>query len=162
MRVVFASLALALASGQGILLQKPAKDPRTIEAKQLTVTTSQSVTEATPRSTVSLFVDVFPREKMHVYAPEQKGGYIRIELALEDQPGVIVAKTVFPKASDYHFAPLNETFKVFAKPFRIRQDVTALRTPVTINGTLRYQACDDLVCYRPDQVKVSWKISRAE
>lgn len=149
---------VALAGLQPAL--KPGQSPATVEARQLTVTSSQSQLAAIGGGKVSLLVDVFPKAKMHVYAPEQKGGYIRIDLALDAHPAIKAAKPVFPRASDYYFAPLEETFKVFAAPFRIRQDVTVsqLTRPVTLTGTLRYQACDDQVCYRPDQVKLSWTI----
>jgi hypothetical protein len=42
----------------------------------------------------------------------------------------------------------------------LRQRAGAKDT-LTINGTLKYQACDDLVCYRPDSLPVSWKIGLA-
>lgn len=157
MRLILSSL-IALAAVQPAL--QPAQAPHTIDARQLTVTTSHSPVVAASGAKVSLLVDVFPKPKMHVYAPEQKGGYIRIELVLDKHASITPARAVFPKASDYYFAPLEETFKVYDAPFRIRQDVTLARPakPVTITGTLRYQACDDLVCYRPDEVKLSWTI----
>ena len=107
---------------------------------------------------------------MHVYAPEQTGGYIRIALDLDEDAAVRAAKPLFPKASNYYFAPLKETFKVFNTPFRIRQDVTialtaelrrraAAKETLAITGTLKYQACDDEVCYRPDEVKVAWSVA---
>jgi len=156
-RVIFTSL-FVLAAAQPA--PQPAKAPTTIQARQLAVTKSQSHLAAARGDRVSLLVDVAPKAKMHVYAPEQKGGYIRIELALDTHAAIKRAKAVFPKASDYYFAPLGETFKVYDAPFRIRQDVTItqITRPVTITGTLRYQACDDLVCYRPDEVKLSWTI----
>lgn len=149
---------------------KPAKDPRTLQGRQLAVTLSQSALAAAPGATLSLFADVLPKPKMHVYAPEQTGGYIRIELTLDDHAAVIEGKPVFPKASDYYFEPLDETFKVFDAPFRIRQHITIASTPalrrraaagetLTLTGTLRYQACDDQVCYRPDQVKLTWNVA---
>jgi hypothetical protein len=30
---------------------------------------------------------------------------------------------------------------------------------VTVKGTLKYQACDEAVCYRPEQVSVSWTLT---
>jgi hypothetical protein len=77
---------------------------------------------------------------------------------------------VFPKPEKYFFAPLKETQLVYSKPFRIVQNVTlaaatALReaghTPasaVTITGKLRYQACDDTICYFPKDLPVSWTV----
>ena len=148
---------------------KPAERPLALQGRQLAITASQSRLTAAPGATMSLLVDVFPKPKMHVYAPEQTGGYIRVELMLDDDAAVKEAKPIFPKASDYYFEPLKETFKVFDGPFRIRQDITIASTPalrrraaaketLTLTGTLRYQACDDQVCYRPDTIKVSWTI----
>lgn len=166
--LALASFALASQSAPAQTL-KPSERPQALQGRQLAVTTSQSRVAAAPGQTVSLLVDVFPKPKMHVYAPEQTGGYIRIELALDDDAAVKEAKPIFPKASDYYFEPLKETFKVFDAPFRIRQDITiaatpemrkraAAKTPLALTGTLRYQACDDQVCYRPDTIKVSWTI----
>jgi DsbC/DsbD-like thiol-disulfide interchange protein len=161
--LAFAAFALMSQAAPASIL-KPAERPQTLQGRQLAVTTSQSRAGAAAGGTVSLFVDVFPKPKMHVYAPEQTGGYIRIELTLDDDPAVKEAKPVFPKGADYYFEPLKETFKVFDAPFRIRQDVTltasSSRAPVTLTGTLRYQACDDQVCYRPDTIKVSWTVDR--
>ena len=159
-----------LASVTQAAIPKAAKNPKAIDGRQLSVTTSQSDGVAAPGTKLSLYVDVRPKPKMHVYAPEQTGGYIRIELDLDDDAAFTAAKPVFPKASNYYFAPLNETFKVFDAPFRIRQDVTIALTPalrrraaakgtLTLTGTLRYQACDDQVCYRPDEVNVTWTVA---
>lgn len=150
--------------------QKPAKQPRAVEGRQLSAVSSQSDLAAAPGTKLSLLVDVVPKPGMHVYAPEQTGGYIRIDLDLDEDAAFTPAKPVFPKASDYRFEPLNETFKVFDAPFRIRQDITLALTPalrrraaardtLAITGTLRYQACDDQVCYRPDDIKVAWTVA---
>lgn len=149
---------------------RPARAARTVEGRQLSVTLSQSDLSAAPGTKFTLYVDGVPKPGMHVYAPEQTGGYIRVALTLDDEPAVSLAEPVFPKAADYHFAPLNETFKVYDAPFRIRQDVTVALTPalrkraaaketLTLSGTLRYQACDDTLCYRPDQIAVTWTIA---
>ena len=66
--------------------------------------------------------------------------------------------------------PLHERQLVYAKPFRIVQDVTLRRhagqtaastggAAVAITGTLRYQACDDTICYLPTTIPVSWTVS---
>lgn len=170
-RTTFAILVAATSLWQSPAapVLKPAERPQAVQGRQLAITASQSRVAAAPGQTVSLLVDVFPKPKMHVYAPEQTGGYIRIELTIDDDAAVKEAKPVFPKGSDYYFEPLKETFKVFDAPFRIRQDVTIAATPalrkraaaketLTLTGTLRYQACDDQVCYRPDTVKLSWTI----
>lgn len=149
---------------------KPAKQPRPLNGRYLDATLSQSDVAAAPGTKLSLLVDVVPKPKMHVYAPEQTGGYIRVELTLEPNPAFKLDPAVFPKASDYYFEPLKETFKVFDAPFRIRQDLAialtadtrkraAAKETLAITGTLRYQACDDQVCYRPETLPVSWTIN---
>jgi DsbC/DsbD-like thiol-disulfide interchange protein len=127
------------------------------ETKHLTIT--PSVSQAGGR--VSLIVDVVPKPKMHVYAPEQKD-YIPISLTLAAADGVRAGQAQFPKAEKWFFEPLKETQLVYSKPFRITQPITLTKSSatVTINGTLRYQACDDSICYLPQNVPVSWTIAR--
>ena len=182
-RILYAAavaLVLAQASGRdvarpatgGVLLpiaQKPLKLPRPLAGRYLDATLSQSDTTAAPGTRLALIVDVVPKPKMHVYAPEQTGGYIRIELTLDPDAAIKIEPAALPKASNYYFEPLKETFKVYDKPFRIRQDLSialtadvrrraAAKEPLAITGTLRYQACDDQVCYRPETLPVSWTI----
>lgn len=155
--------------GPQAAVPKPELRPRAIEGRQLSIVSSQSAVSASPGATVSLFVDVTPKPKMHVYAPEERGQYIRIELALERSLSFRARKAVYPKASDYFFAPLEQTFKVYARPFRIRQDIVipnsaevrglaAAGKTVTVAGKLNYQACDDEVCYRPQEIDVVWTV----
>ena len=135
----------------------PTDKPNVTETKHLTIT--PSVSQAGGR--ISLIVDVVPKPKMHVYAPEQKD-YIPISLTLTVTDGVRAGQAQFPKAEKWFFEPLKETQLVYSKPFRITQPVTLTKSPaaVTINGTLRYQACDDSICYLPQNVPVSWTIAK--
>ena len=126
-----------------------------IETMHVKVATSVK-DAATRRAT--LVVDVEPKRRMHVYAPGQPG-FIVVSLTLEKDPAFTAAAPKFPKPEKIVFAPLNETQLVYAKPFRIVQDVTRTRRgPLTIKGTLRYQACDDTVCYRPTNVPLEWTV----
>jgi DsbC/DsbD-like thiol-disulfide interchange protein len=95
---------------------------------------------------------------MHVYAPEQKD-VIPITLKLATDESVRTQALKYPKPEKYFFAPLKETQFVYSKPFRITQPVTlAAAGQVTITGTVRYQACDDSICYLPQNVPVSWTV----
>lgn len=126
---------------------------------------------AAPGARVTLLADVTPGPKMHVYAPGQQG-YISIAIEFAPSSDFKAAPAKFPASQPYFFAPANETVNVYNTPFQIAQDVTiaataalrkraAAKETLTIAGTLKYQACDDLVCYRPDSVPVSWKIELA-
>jgi hypothetical protein len=106
---------------------------------------------------------------MHVYAPGQTT-YIPVALTLDANDAVKPHTPAFPTAETYFFKPLNETQRVFSRPFRVVQDLTVALTPgvrtrarqpgatLEITGTLRYQACDDEVCYLPARVPLSWTI----
>lgn len=155
--------ALALVARQG------AGAARKIDTPHILLTTSSSDTAAAPGTRISLFLDVTPKPKMHVYTPEQKE-LIPISISLTDDAAFKTHAAKFPKSEQYFFEPLGETQLVYSKPFRIVQDVTIALTPamrqrargsgatLTIAGTLRYQACDDKVCYMPQDVPVSWTI----
>ena len=78
---------------------------------------------------MSLFIDIAPRPKMHVYAPDQKD-YIPVALALASDAAYKGAAPQFPKAETYFFAPLKETQRVYSKPFRIVQPVTLAPTAI--------------------------------
>ena len=130
------------------------------DTKHLKISASAKPAAAAPGARVSLFVDVEPKPKMHVYAPDQKE-YIPIALTLTPDEAFKAQPIRFPPAEKYFFAPLKETQQVYSKPFRIEQPVTlgkGAAGDVTIKGTVRYQACDDAICYVPQNVPVAWTI----
>jgi hypothetical protein len=128
----------------------------------LTMATSASTTPARPGSVVQLFVDVIPDLNVHVYAPGAKD-YLPVALELTPAAGVAIGKLAYPKAQDLYFEPLKEHVPVFSAPFRLVQSVTIARTSkagqsITLTGALKYQACDDKVCFNPVTAPVSWTI----
>jgi hypothetical protein len=141
----------------------------TAAGRQVTVRAGTADDEAAPGRRLTLIADVTPQPRMHVYSPEQTG-YIPVSLAIDDSPDFrAAAGPAFPPPGTYFFAPLNETVKVYDKPFRITQEITlaltrelrqraAARETLTITGKLDYQACDDAVCYRPDSIPLAWTV----
>lgn len=132
----------------------------------LTMATSASPTAAAPArpgSTVKLFVDVIPDPKVHVYAPGAKD-YLPIALEIAPAAGVTIGKLTYPKAQDLYFEPLKEHVPVFSAPFRLVQDVAIGRgvkpgQSLTLTGVLKYQACDDTICFNPVSAPVSWTVT---
>jgi DsbC/DsbD-like thiol-disulfide interchange protein len=142
-----------------IAWQGPSK---AIETRHARIATEATVA---PGGKLSLFVDVTPKPTMHVYAPGQKE-YIPVSLALEPNPALKTSPARFPKAETLVLPAINETQLVYSKPFRIVQDVTVARADgskpgdtLTLKGTLRYQACDDAICYLPINVPLTWSIA---
>jgi len=57
----------------------------------------------------------------------------------------------------------DERVPVFQKPFRLTQEVTldksaAAGSTVNVAGTVQLQACDDRVCYPPENVPIKWTV----
>jgi hypothetical protein len=156
---IMAFVATLLVQAPGETTKKP------IETAHLSVMTSISGisgisgTAVRAGGKVTLQLDVTPKPKMHVYSPGQDG-YIAIALTLDAAPGLTPAKAKYPAGEKYVMPALNETMLVYAKPFRITQDVTiAGAGEKTIKGSLRYQACDDAICYLPKTIPVEWTIA---
>jgi DsbC/DsbD-like thiol-disulfide interchange protein len=146
MRHLIAVASLLLAAG-------PVQDTPHLQLK-----TSTNVASVAAGGKVTLQIDVTPKPKMHVYAPGQDG-YIPIQLTLAEDAAFTAAKAKYPAGEKFVMPALNETQLVYAKPFRITEDVTlkpSASGTVTIKGTVRYQACDDAICYLPKNVPVEW------
>jgi hypothetical protein len=135
------------------------------ETLHLKIATSAAPETVAPGKRASLIVDVTPKPKMHVYAPGQPG-YISIALTLDPDPAFTAGKPKYPAGEKILIKILNETQLVYAKPFRITQDVTPsghdpAGGDLTIKGTLLYQACDDTICYLPVKVPLAWTVKLA-
>jgi DsbC/DsbD-like thiol-disulfide interchange protein len=140
-----------------------------IDTPHLTATISASTAAAAPGGRVSLFVEIAPKPKMHVYAPQQKDA-IAISLTIEPGRAFRLGTPVYPPPEKYFFAPLKETQFVYSKPFRIAQPLTLVSaaelrgaghppgTAIAITGKVRYQACDDTICYLPKELPVTWTL----
>jgi DsbC/DsbD-like thiol-disulfide interchange protein len=163
MRWVFCLAVVALlTAGARSHAQFPPPDPSRTDTKHLTITTSTSAPTAAPGDRLTLYVDVAPNPKMHVYAPDQTD-YIPIELKVEPASSFRAQAIQYPAAEQFFFEPLKETQRVYSKPFRMAVPITlaqkAAAEPLTIKGTVRYQACDDAICYLPQTVGVIWKVA---
>lgn len=148
-----ASLVLAIAMA----------GPAVTETHHLKVETSAQPAAAAPGAHVTLTIAVTPKPTMHVYAPGQDG-FIPISVTVDKSSAYTAAPATYPKGEKKLFPALNETQLVYSQPFRITQQLTLARSatsPVTVKGTVRYQACDDKVCYRPVSVPVTWTIEVA-
>jgi hypothetical protein len=157
-------LALALMAGGVVRAAAPT------ETKHLTIAVSSPAVPVAPGTRVSLTLDVTPKATMHVYAPGQKG-FVPISLTIQPDPEIATGAARFPKAEKLTVAPGDDAQLVYSKPIQIAQNVTVAATPAVLDrartpgatlivkGTLRYQACDDTICYVPVNVPVAWTIA---
>lgn len=156
--------AAVLAAVVMLLQQSPAVQPldspqrRTPE--HLTIVAGTRVEAVAPGSKLMLQLDITPKPGIHVYAPGAED-YLPISLALDRAPGVNPAALKYPKSTTMVFG--GQKIPVYDRPFRLVQEV--LLDPsvppgsLTIAGTVKYQACDDRVCFLPAVAPVSWTIT---
>jgi len=135
------------------------------ETAHLTIATSAAPETLKAGAKIALAVDVTPKPGVHVYAPGQDG-YIAITVKIDPQPAfATTGKPNYPTPEKFVVPAVNETQLVYNKPFRITQDVTLASKsrsgPLTIKGSIRYQACNDKVCFLPKEIPVTWTIKAA-
>lgn len=136
-----------------------------VEAKQLRLSPSASTNVVHPNQRVALFMDIDLMPKMHVYAPGVQG-YIAIEWKMTGT----AAKTYpvrYPAPEKLRLEVIKETVPVYQGHVRLAEDVVigpeAQVKPklneqgeMVLDGSLRYQACDDHECYIPETVPLKW------
>jgi hypothetical protein len=145
---------------------EPMSPHRTFSGKHVQLAVSATDQSVLGGERVALAIDVDLKPGLHVYAPGVEG-YIPIEWKLKDTGAATFFPVVFPSSRMLHLDAIDETVPVYEGRFRLVRDVTlapeAKLKPlldgageITIEGTLRYQACDDRLCYIPDTVPVKW------
>lgn len=124
-----------------------------------------------PNLRVTLVADFQLPPKMHVYAPEVQN-YIPIRFELDPSPYFTAHTTEYPKPEILFLPAIQEAVPVFQGRYQIRQDVTVAAEDVLrpvldgtreikIRGQLRYQACDDKICYLPQNIPLEWTLAVA-
>jgi hypothetical protein len=151
--VLAGSLVHAQPGGPAFLAEAP---PPRLETRHLQAQADGPVRVAADGRAV-ITVLVTPKPKMHVYAADVEG-YVPFTAKMDPLPGVTAGKVTYPPSEIYVFPPTGESSRAYMKPFKVTQALVvapevrkamAEGRSVTASVTLRYQACDDSVCYRP-------------
>ncbi len=151
---------------------RPEAGQTEVEGKQLKLaaTASNSIVAAGQRVSISLDIELKPG--MHVYAPGVEG-YIPIEWTMKESEAAAAHEVSYPASVKLHLVAIDETVPVYRDRFRLTRDITigqdakvrpSLDGPgkFTVEGTLRYQACDDRICYIPQELPVKWTFQYSE
>ena len=122
-----------------------------------------------PNLRFTLVADFQLPPKMHVYAPSVQG-YIPIRFELDPSPYFTAHPTEYPPPEMLYLPAIQETVPVFQGRYQVRQEVTMAPNEVLdpvlqgtgeikIRGQLRYQACDDKICYLPQTIPLEWTVA---
>jgi len=121
-----------------------------------------------PSLRITLVADLQLPPQMHVYAPEVQN-YIPIRFEIDASPNYAAHPAAYPKSEILYLPAIQETVPVYHGRFRITQDVTLAAGTVlqpildgsrelNVTGKLRYQACDDKICYLPQTLPLEWTL----
>ena len=131
----------------------------TVAEKHLTISASASTAVLRSGQRIALVLDVELKPGIHVYAPGVQG-YIPIDLAIAQSPAATAHPGVYPPSKMFHLEAIQETVPVYTGAFRVLREVTIGKAvkpgDLTIEGTFRYQACDDVKCFLPTTIPVKW------
>jgi hypothetical protein len=126
-----------------------------------------------PGRRITLIVDLDFKPKMHVYAPGVEGGYLPIDWKMAKTKGWAALDAEYPAAREAHLTAINDTVPVYDRHVRITRDIIVGQSAevgpalapdrtLTVDGTFRYQACDDIECYVPRVIPLQWKFKVGE
>lgn len=138
------------------------------ETKQLRLSIAASNATVRAGERVALELDIELKPKMHVYAPGVQSSYLPIEWTMTDSPVAVAHEVSLPKPEMLRLEAIGETVPVFTGKLRLVRDITLaddgkLKAALdadgnfSVEGVLRYQACDDRICYIPKDLPLKWK-----
>lgn len=113
---------------------------------------------------LTLVLRVTPRPGMRLYAHDATG-YVPFTLRLDPVEGATVEPPAYPASTWYEFPPTRERSRVYQAPVTIRQTIVLSPSArrrlqsgdrKALTAALRYQACDDRLCYRPTVARIAW------
>lgn len=149
----------------GILVRhygEPGAEKTETDTRFLKVTISTSDTSVWPGNRITLTLDLELKPGMHVYAPGVQGGYIPVDWRMGESKTWLALPAVYPDSHMLNLPAIQETVPVYTDRVHIVRDVLigqpVPQGPLTIDGTFRYQACDDKECYVPQSIPLKWLV----
>ena len=118
---------------------------------------------ARPGDTVKVSLTVRLPEDVHVQAHEPRdASLIATVLTVEAPPGVTVDAVAYPVPTELRQAGRTDTLDVLGPAFeigvRLTVAATAAQGDLAVPAVLRYQACNDRVCFAPARATAAWRL----
>ncbi len=139
---------------------------KSVENTQLKLTYYASDAKLAPGHRAALVLDIELKPRMHLYAPGVEH-YLPIDWQMADSKSWAAFPAVYPSSHMLNLPVIQETVPVYTDRLRIMRDVAVGLDPelapalsgdrnLTVDGTFRYQACDDKECYLPKTIPLQW------
>jgi DsbC/DsbD-like thiol-disulfide interchange protein len=117
-------------------------------------------------ATVRLVAHVRLPAGIHVQSNKPRDpDLIATELSLTLPKGMTLVDVVYPKASDFVIPGFKQPLAVYPNEFdivvRVKLDARMAAGALTLPAALRYQACNDTVCFAPARAAMTWTMQVA-
>ena len=117
-----------------------------------------------PGATVRLVAHVRLPQGLHVQSNKPRDpDLIPTDLAVVAPKGATLVDVVYPKASDLTVPGFKQPLAVYPNEFdivvRVKLDARVPAGALAVPATLRYQACNDTVCFAPARAALSWSVT---
>ncbi|MGQ0735426.1 MAG: cytochrome c biogenesis protein CcdA [Acidobacteriota bacterium] len=116
-----------------------------------------------PGTTTRIAVRAVLPENLHVQSDQPRDpSLIPTVLTLDPPAGVSLRALAYPEPFDFNQEGLDQPLLVFGSTFVVGAELSVAASvpagPLQIPGRLRYQACDDKVCFAPTTASVEWTL----
>jgi thiol:disulfide interchange protein DsbD len=129
---------------------------------QLTLTPSAPA-EVAVGAPIRVSLSVAMPEAYHVQANQPKDpALIPTVLDVQAPEGITVDRVVYPEPKEFKLAGSDDVLLVYGPEFTIDVELRVGQSTATglldVPAVLRYQACDDRVCFAPSRANTSWQL----
>lgn len=121
-----------------------------------------SASGVVPGGTIDLALRITLPDGLHSQSNKPKDeALVPTTLTFDPTASLTPKEVVFPPAHDFKLET-GDTLLVFEREFIVGVRVTVAATttpgPITLNAKLRYQPCNNTLCFRPVTVPITWTI----
>jgi thiol:disulfide interchange protein DsbD len=154
----------ALVVATGMMAQSAQQPSAAPQRPRADVTAVPPAGKAAPGSTAKLTLKVHLPDGVHVQGDKPRDpALIPTTLTLTLPAGITVDRIVFPGASEFAQAGQAKPLLVFGSDFSIEAHVKIAASAATgetkIPASLRYQACNDRLCFAPTRATAEWTLT---
>ena len=154
-------------------LQLDGSQKTEVETKHLKLRYWASNDQVVGGSRITLAMELELPPGMHVYAPGVQSSYIPIDWKVASSKAWLAFPAQYPPHKTLHLPAIQETAPVYEGRIRIVRDLTiaqagelkaalGAQNDITVEGSFRYQACDEKVCYTPLTIPLKWTFQEGQ
>jgi hypothetical protein len=142
------------------------------KAKHVQITAGASTATVYSGERIALALTIAIPKGYHLYAPGVEG-YHAVDWKMADTIPAKVKPAEYPKSRILYIKAIEEKVPVYEGQVRLVRDVTiaddktlqaalgAGNTALTLEGSFKYQACSETLCYPPETVPLRWSLQLA-